>query len=139
MIFFAGWLTLGALWFPGALLADAADSPEVRKRSALAIAATAAGFLALGLFGARPTVVLGMNGHALQSAVGGYGVERDGCSRKGEGWICARYVPEGSSVVRYRVDVDGAGCWTATRMEVGGGKSPKHVSGCATLIDFVLG
>jgi len=140
--FWVGWITLGLVWFIGAF---AQDSERPRERSqviGLALAAVAVVFV-LGLLGARPTPILGIDGAALQSSLGTTGISREGgsCEREGGGnWTCLRHDEEFSSTVPYRVHVNGLGCWHAKLLvppdrETG----PKDLSGCIGLFDYVVG
>ncbi len=70
LYFLCGWLTLGIVWYVGAL-GRKPDQPSYEPRQfEVALAATAVAFLVLGLFGARPSAVLGVDGRSLQSSVG---------------------------------------------------------------------
>ncbi len=94
----------------------------------------------LTFFAFRPTPILGINGGALHSSVGG-SIADGGCTHIRPGvWKCPRTDSEGSSDVTYRVEVDGLGCWNATR---GGGYDPelgpKQLSGCVTIANYLLG
>lgn len=140
LLFWCGWLTGGILWFIGALVPDEGDSPRDRRLASIALGAAVAALLVLGLFGARPAPVLGMNGNVLQSAVGGVDVlsfEKEDCWRD-DGWVCSVYDGQLSSTVLYRVDVGWTGCWEATRIGSSAGGSPQKLEGCATLVNFFL-
>jgi hypothetical protein len=140
LYFFCGWLTLGIVWYVGALGREP-DQPAYEPRQVeIVLAATAVVFLALGLFGARPSTILGVDGGSLQSSVGNdFPFEDSGdCERKGDDWTCSRWESQFSSRVPYRVEVDDFGCWEAVRVGDGGeGGSPRAISGCVTLYDFV--
>lgn len=140
LLFFCGWLTGGILWFIGALVPDSDASERERRISGIATAATAVALIVLGLFGARPAPVLGVNGVALQNSVGGVFSlsNEERCQRKGKDWICGRYNGEVSGTVFYRVDVDGLGCWSGTRIGSPGEGVPKGISGCASLAGYVF-
>jgi hypothetical protein len=93
----------------------------------------------LTFFAFRPTAILGINGGALHSSVGG-SIADGGCTHIRHGvWKCLRMDSEGSSDVSYRVEVGGLGCWNATRS---GGydpeAGPKHLSGCVTIANYLL-
>jgi hypothetical protein len=93
----------------------------------------------LTFFAFRPTAILGINEGALHSSVGG-SIADDGCTHiRGGVWKCPRMDSEGSSDVTYRVEVDGLGCWNASRS---GGydpeAGPKHLSGCVTIANYLL-
>lgn len=160
-----GWLTAGFLWFAAALsLApptsrwaqrlydagqrDRAKRPFGAQRSSLTFGVWAGSAVAmialLGLFAARPSPILGVNGTALGNSL----PDRGGgaffslwpplgpCQRRGAHvWDCALYDQEGSGgTVNYRVKIHGLGCWTATPTQAGGrGK----LSGCLTILNFL--
>jgi hypothetical protein len=90
----------------------------------------------LAFFAARPTAILGVDGEALQSSVGGF--SRSCRQLHSDTWACSRYDSGFSGEIAYRVDVHGLGCWSATRAEYGGEPSPKHLSGCITILDYVF-
>jgi hypothetical protein len=160
-LFLAGWLTLGLTWIVGAVsiaapaswwaqrlygekkLAQASDPVRHRRPRSEAIAWAAAIALAIGLLGvlaARPSPILGIDGPSLQHSVGGSLLDRSPCVRLPDGsWECAAYDHQLSGQVSYRVEVDGLGCWTATRAGAPGEGSPRHRSGCVTVIDHILG
>ena len=142
LYFFCGWLTLGIVWYVGALGREPEGPGYEPRQVAIALAATSAVFLVLGLFGARPSTILGVDGGSLQSSVGNdFPFEASGNCRqeKGRTWVCSRWESQFSSRIPYRVKVNDFGCWQATRLEGGGeGGSPKLVSGCVTLYDFVF-
>lgn len=143
LYFWCGWLTFGILWFIGALAPDPDDPPQKRRAAAIALVAMTVAAVVLGLFGARPSPVLGLDGQALQSSVGNttlLGLGDDSCDREGDGsWTCSRFDVGFSSTVGYRVRANGMGCWRAERSTPGGEGSPKRLSGCVTLFDFVFG
>lgn len=95
----------------------------------------------LTFFAFRPTAILGINGGALHSSVGS-SVTGGSCRHlHDQVWTCPRSEAQGGSGnVPYRVEVDGLGCWNATR---GGGydpeAGPKHLSGCVTIANYLLG
>src|SRR5689334_10161787 len=94
--------------------------------------------LALGFFALRPASILAMNGSALQSSVGG-SWETGPCRRLDrETWGCVKWDGQLSGTVAYRVRVHGLGCWSATRVGPPGEGSGKHLSGCVTILDYVL-
>lgn len=140
LLFVGGFPTLGVLWFVGALAQDPDGPPNLRQVVPV-IAATAAAVLVLGLFGARPTPVLGIDGGALQSSFGGVDIlsfDPENCHRNGGSWTCSRYESSISGTISYRVQVDGLGCWKATRIGPSYGGNPKELSGCASLVNYVL-
>jgi hypothetical protein len=138
MYFWFGWLTLGLLWYIGALARKPGQPPYEPRVVAIALAAAAAAFLALGLFGARPSPVLGLDGRALQGSVGGHLLGLDACRPKPDGgWGCSHYDDGLSGTVSYEVHANGLGCWHAVRVGGVGEGSRKHLSGCVTLYDFV--
>lgn len=139
--FWVGWITLGLVWFIGAFTQDPERPRERSWVIGLTLAAVAV-ILVLGLLGARPTPILGLDGAALQSSVGSTGVSGGKtCEREGGGnWTCLRHDEEFSGTVPYRVHVNGLGCWHATLLvrpdrETG----PKNLSGCVGLFDYVFG
>lgn len=159
LLFTFGWLTCGVLWFVGALsiapvgsfwarrfydeekLARAEDPlrhPRPLHRIALAVAGVIALIVLAGLFGARPAPVLGLGGRALERSVGNSAIlTASPCTHvKGNTWKCSKWDDGGSSTVAYRVDVDGLGCWTATRAGPAGEGSARRLSGCVTLADY---
>lgn len=142
LLFIVGWFTAGALWFVGALVPDDRASERERRLSAIATAGIAVAFVGLGLFGARPAPLLGMDGRVLQNSVGGIATsigEPHRCEQKGDDWVCGRYDTVSSGSVSYRTRVDGLGCWEATLVGPGGEEVPEELSGCAGLEDFVFG
>jgi hypothetical protein len=142
LLFFVGWFTAGALWFVGALVPDDRTSERERRLAGIATAALAVAFVVLGLFGARPAPLLGMDGRVLQNSVGGTFSsigEPERCDRKGDAWICGRYNTVSSGSVFYRVRLQGRGCWKATLVGPGWEGVPKKLSGCASLVDYVFG
>jgi hypothetical protein len=142
LYFLCGWLTLGIVWYIGALGRNPDQPGYELRRVEIALAATAVAFLALGLFGARPSTVLGVDGRSLQSSVGNDFLFEDSraCRHEVAAWVCSRWESQLSSTVPYRVEVDDVGCWQAVRVGYGGeGGSPKTISGCVTLYDFLFG
>jgi hypothetical protein len=141
MYFWFGWLTLGVLWYIGALARKPGEDAYEPRQVAIVLAAVAAAFVALGLFGARPSAVLGVSGGSLQNSVGNDFILQiwSECEQEGEHWICKRWDGGASSGVPYRVKVNDVGCWQAVSDYVREEGRPKRVSGCVTLYDFVLG
>lgn len=158
-----GWLTLGILWFVGAAslappdslwarrfygserLARAANPlrhPRRRRNLGLAIAGAAVATLMLGFLAARPAPILGVGGGSLQSAVGNggfLGTETHPCERlAGGAWSCSRWDDQFSGTVSYRVKVNRLGCWKATRVGPPGEGSKRSLSGCVTILNYVL-
>jgi hypothetical protein len=83
----------------------------------------------------RPATILGVDGDALAHSVGGLR-----CKDTGDGrWQCSIDDPQNSSAVDYAVDTRSFGCWDATRKDQRppGGRYPKRLSGCISLIDVV--
>jgi len=139
LLFVGGFPTLGVLWFVGALAQDPDGPPNLRQVVPV-IAATAVAVLVLGLFGARPTPVLGIDGDALQSSVGGLDIlsfEPKSCDREDGEWICFLYESASSGSISYRVQVGGLGCWKATRIGPSH-ENPKRLSGCASLVNYLF-
>ena len=141
LYFWFGWLTLGALWYIGALGRKPGQPAYEPRQVAIVLATSAAAFLALGLFGARPSAVLGVDGRSLQNSVGDSLIFDDpsGCEREGDLWRCWKSDIGYSGTVSYRVKVNRMGCWQAVRDGAAGEGSPKRLSGCVTLYDFVIG
>lgn len=138
MLFVGGFLTLGLLWFVGALSRDPDGPPNFRHAGPL-VAATVAAILVFGLFGARPAPVLGIDGEALQSSFGGVDIlsfDPDSCLREGGDWTCSIYEGQISGTIPYRVQVDGMGCWEAVRIGPAYGNNPKRISGCVNLVNY---
>lgn len=141
LYFWFGWLTLGILWYIGALGRKHGQPAYEPRKVAITLASTAAAFVALGLFGARPATVLGVDGGSLQNSVGNSLIfdSPSGCEREGPIWSCSKWDSGSSGAVPYRVKVNDLGCWQAVRVGYGGeGGSPKRLSGCVTLYDFLL-
>jgi hypothetical protein len=142
MYFWFGWLTLGILWYIGALARKPGQPAHPPKAVVAVLAGAAVAFLVLGLFGARPAPVLGLDGQALQRSVGSPGLPGEtgsGCERQPDGtWRCLRHDEGFSGTVLYAVRVNGRGCWQADRVGSPGEGSPKRLRGCVTLVDFVI-
>lgn len=161
-MFFAGFLTLGITWFLGAIplaearsgwarrfygeerMARAADPvrhPRPARTTAYWLGGSAALLLVVGIFSARPTPIIGVDGEALQYSVGGGSLlfNSQPCPHdEANGtWTCAVYDGSVSGTIPYRVRVGGLGCWTAIRSEPIGVDSPKRLSGCLTAWDQV--
>ena len=140
LLFFCGWLTLGVLWFIGAL-APEPEGPPRDPRWMLAPVAIVAAMLVLGIFGARPAPVLGLDGETLQDSVGNslLGIGDDSCEpASGGAWKCSRFDVGYSSVVSYTVKADWKGCWHAVLRGRPTDDSPKRLSGCATLVNYAF-
>lgn len=161
LLFGVGWLTGGLLWFVGAASLAPASSPWAQRfyggeklgraeeplrhgrqwrRVGLATATVTALVLALGVFGARPSPLLGVGGKALESSVGNGGVFLDAapCDRiNADTWTCARWDNQFSSTVAYRVKVDDFGCWKAAKVGPAGEGSARRLSGCVSLLDYL--
>jgi hypothetical protein len=107
----------------------------------LAICGVLLAVAALGAFVMRPSPLLGVDGRSLESSVGNgsslFGFQLEPCTEKGGEWRCSRWDDQMSSTVGYRVDVDGAGCWHATRIGPPGEGSDKRLSGCLWLFDYL--
>lgn len=134
-------MTLGIVWYIGALARKPDQPPYERRQVAVAISVTAAAFLALGLFGARPAAVFGVDGGSLQSSVGNDLLLDPGrdCEREGGAWTCWRWDNQSSGTVSYRVKANRFGCWSAVRVGYAGEEgSRKTISGCVTLYDFLF-
>jgi hypothetical protein len=139
LYFWCGWLTLGILWFVGAFAGGRDDPPPNPRTVAAILAAAVSAVLVFGLFGARPSPVLGLNGGALQGSVGGALLDSHGCRpQPGGAWMCSRYDEGGSGTVSYVVRANGLGCWHATRVGGPGEGSSQRLSGCVTLYDYAF-
>jgi hypothetical protein len=136
LLFWCGWLTLGILWFIGALAPDpGAESRD--PRWVLAGPAIVAAIVVLGVFGARPTPVLGLDGEALQASVASTTLN-DACEPvAADAWTCQRWDSELSGAISYRVEANWKGCWHAVR-ESPDNRSPKRLSGCVTFVDYLF-
>jgi hypothetical protein len=139
LLFFCGWLALGILWFPGALAPDP-EGPPRDPRWILVPVAIAAVMVMLGIFGARPSPVLGLNGGALQHSVGSSLITGDdSCEPASDGtWGCSHYDVGSSSTVSYRVTADWKGCWHAVLRGRPTEDNPKRRSGCVSLVNYVF-
>jgi hypothetical protein len=140
LLFWCGWLTLGLLWFPGALAPDP-EGPPRDPRWILVPVAIVAAMLVLGIFGARPAPVLGLNGVVLQDSFGSglLGIGDDSCEpAPGGTWKCSRFDAGYSSVVSYTVKADWKGCWHVVLKGRPGENSPKRRAGCVTLVNYVF-
>jgi hypothetical protein len=160
LTFACGLLALGLPWIVGAValaspesgwaqrfygaekLARATDPIRFRRQNGQVIlwclGVTAAVFL-VGFIAARPTALLGVDRGALQRSVGG--VLLDGtCAGTVDDrtWKCRRYDDQLSGTVDYRVSVDRLGCWEAVRVGRPGEGSRRRISGCVTVVDFVV-
>jgi hypothetical protein len=140
LYFWFGWLALGALWYIGALARKPDQDSYEPRQVGVVLMASAAAFLALALFGARPSPVLGLNGGALQGSIGGNLIgPSNACQPHPDGgWGCSRYDDGFSGTVSYEVHSNGLGCWQAVRVGGAGEGSRTRLSGCATLYDFVF-
>jgi hypothetical protein len=144
LLFWGGWLTVGILWFVGALTPYPDGRPDgapYDPRWLLAPIAVVATMMVLGVFGARPAPLLGLGGKALQRSVGNGNLlgGKDACERATAGaWRCQRWDDGFSGTVSYRVKADWKGCWHATRVGPAGEGSPKQLSGCVSLVDYVF-
>jgi hypothetical protein len=140
LYFWFGWLTLGILWYIGALGRKPGQPAYEPRKIVIALASVAAAFLVLGVFGARPAMVLGVDGGSLQNSVGNSLIfdSPRGCEREGRIWSCSKWDSGSSGAVPYRVKVNDVGCWQAVRVGYGGEGSPKRLVGCVTLYDFLF-
>ncbi|MDX6609855.1 MAG: hypothetical protein QOF85_1780 [Solirubrobacterales bacterium] len=92
----------------------------------------------LAFFACRPTAILGVDGGALQASVGS-SLSSGACRHlHNDAWACSRHDSQFSGDVSYRVDVHGLGCWSATRIENASEPSPRHLSGCITIVDYIF-
>jgi hypothetical protein len=162
LLFFTGFLTLGTVWLVGAAtmaepgswwatrfydeqkLAQAADrdvGPRPTRIMVVTVASIAASLLALVLFAAFPTPILGVDGKSLEYSVGGGSLVLGSpppCRHEAEGtWMCSRWDNQYSGAVDYRVKVGPLGCWTARQVGRRGEGSDEKLSGCVTLRDHL--
>jgi len=86
------------------------------------------------LFSARPTPVVGVDAGALAHSVRS---SDTGCSQgPDEIWDCA--VSVGDTTTHYRVEVEWAGCWDATRIRGPvTADTPRTLSGCVDIWDHL--
>ncbi|MBN8869207.1 MAG: hypothetical protein J0H66_04920 [Solirubrobacterales bacterium] len=130
--FGAGFVTFGLAWILGAF-----QVLEISKRTvAIGIALV---FL-VGLFAARPALLIGVDGKDLQNSVDRLFTENKRCQEAGDDWICWSYDDQISGDRRYRTDVNWMGCWEATAIRNKGEGNwaieDPETSGCITLIDL---
>jgi hypothetical protein len=158
LMFAAGWLTLGLVWFiaaaslappdswwaknlygEGKLMraADPIRHPRPRSTEVIGITGFVVSIIVLGFFAARPAPLLGVDGETLQTSVGGNLFPVQPCEKvTDDTWQCAKYDDQFSGTVGYRVDVHGLGCWSGTRVTGAGEGSSKHLTGCITILDY---
>lgn len=132
--FIAGWLTFGLAWV---VCATALLSRRTRIR---ALIATAAAIGVLGVFDARPTPILGMDGGSLHRSFGGGGgillTDSGPCHNLGNSsWSCGHYDQAFSTEMPFRLEVDRLGCWKARREWRNNGVGPVRYRGCVTILD----
>ena len=131
-ILFAGCLTLGLVWIIGATAGESRRTLGIVALVALGAA------IVLGVFGARPAPVLGVNGEALESSIGNgsfFGGPKS-CGRRAGVWTCGRWDSQLSGTVSYRVHLNGFGCWHAERVGPPGEGSPARLTGCVHLGNY---
>jgi hypothetical protein len=134
-MFFAGWLTFGLVWLIGA------GSGESRRTLGIVALVALVSAVVLGVFGARPAPVLGLNGEALESSVGNLSFltgDRPCLHRPDGSWSCTHWDNQLSGVVSFRVEVDGLGCWHAIQVGPDGEGSSARLSGCVHLGNYLL-
>jgi len=139
LLFWCGWLTLGILWFIGALAPDP-DAESRDPRWVLAGPVIVGAIVVLGVFGARPAPVMGLDGEALQASVGGslLGLVPDSCVQgPGDAWRCFHYDAASSGNVTYEVTANWKGCWHAVLKGQPTENNPKRRSGCVTLVNYL--
>jgi hypothetical protein len=129
VVFFAGFVTLGLIWWVGA------TTGESRRRIGAVAAALACAVLAIGVVAARPGQFFGVGGKALGNSVGGLVFKVGSCRHLGgREWSCAR--SDGSSVLDYRVRVSPLGCWRGVE-EAGRNLVPaRRIAGCVHFEDY---
>lgn len=109
----------------------------MRNRRTVVVAAMCTGALlvaAVALLLFRPALILGVDSSTLSCSVD--------CNSAppcvhlvGGAWACYRTNGSGD-LVRYRVTVNGLGCWHAARTEPDSEGSPAEVDGCISLFDY---
>jgi hypothetical protein len=115
---------------------------EERRKNLIALAIGFGIVALLGLFAWRPAPLLGVSEHALASSVGGevnivlgFGAgPNPRCTEEAEDqWVCAVTNPSASesSKSTYRVELTGAGCWRAARID-----EPGQLRGCISIFDY---
>lgn len=156
-MFFIGVLSFGLGWFFGATSRAKPDSwwanrfyPDdfdsgssesrefLKSRRRRLFALSAVAFLLIGVFAARPTVVLGTDSGSLQNSVGGgWAPFLDRCQPRPDGdWTCYIFDSGSSGDIPYLTEVDWAGCWTARSLHTGRlAPEVMEASGCVTLFD----
>jgi hypothetical protein len=92
------------------------------------------------LFAWRPSAVLGVDGDALGHSVNGGGIFSGNYPcRQGvdDTWRCRVFDAGESTAYAYEVQADRWGCWEAERIgsPTAGGRAPRTISGCITLLD----
>lgn len=115
---------------------------EARRKVALrgGLIAVAA-LILIGLFAARPTPFLGVDGTSLQNSTGGLFASADSCRAPegdGETWTCFQYDDAFSGDAAYRTTVGWTGCWEGEGIDRGQARltDPK-ISGCVTIFDHI--
>ena len=135
LMFAAGWLTFGLVWFVGA-----ASGESRRTVGRVALAAVVAALL-LGVAWARPGALLGVDGGSLQASVAGHGLGVSGsCRHLSEGawqWECLRWDNQSSGDVPFRVHVNRLGCWHGVEAWGAGKAGAGRISGCVHLEDYI--
>jgi hypothetical protein len=92
--------------------------------------------VAFGFFLFRPARILGVQRAALTCSVG---CSARLCQRRADGdWRCFRVNGSGDEIP-YRVSIDGSGCWDASRLEPDPEGSPRRLSGCLSILDYLFG
>ena len=135
LMFAAGWLTFGLVWFVGAA------SGESRRTVGRVALGSVVAILVVGVAWARPAPLLGVDGGSLQASVSGHTLNGSGsCRHLSDGawqWECSRWDNRSSGDVTYRVHVNRLGCWHG--VESWGPKrvGPGRISGCVHLEDYV--
>ncbi len=135
LMFAAGWLTFGLVWYVGAA------SGESRRTLLRVGAAAVVAVLVLGVAWARPATLLGVDGGSLQASVLGHSLGETGkCRHLSDGawqWECLREDFESSSDVPYRVHVNRLGCWHGVESWGPERAGPGRISGCVHLEDYI--
>jgi hypothetical protein len=135
LMFAAGWLTLGLVWFVGVA------SGESRRTLGYDALALIAAVLVIGAAYSHPAPVLGVDGGSLQASVSGFAPGGGGeCRHLGAGgwqWECSRWDNQASGLAAYRVHVNRLGCWHGVEFGARRSTEGTRISGCVHLDDYL--